>query len=186
MKKMFEATTIIAVQKDGKCAIGGDGQVTMGESVIMKHGARKVRRIYDNKVIIGFAGSVADAFALSEKFEAKLQQYSGNLPRAAVELAREWRTDKAMRQLEAMLIALNEENLLVISGTGEVIEPDDGIAAIGSGGNYALAAARALKQNTDLSAAEIVQKAMEIAASICVYTNDNIYVDSFDDDTKKG
>ena len=175
--RILEATTIIAVQKDGKSAIGGDGQVTMGQSVIMKHGARKVRRIYDGNVLIGFAGSVADAFALSEKFEAKLHQYSGNLPRAAVELAREWRTDKAMRQLEAMLIALNEESLLIVSGTGEVIEPDDGIAAIGSGGNYALAAAKALKNNTDLSAKDIVQKSMEIAASICVFTNNNIYVE---------
>ena len=174
--RLLEATTIIAVQKDGKSAIGGDGQVTMGQSVIMKHGARKVRRIYDDKVLIGFAGSVADAFALSEKFEAKLHQYSGNLPRAAVELAREWRTDKAMRQLEAMLIALNEESLLIVSGTGEVIEPDDGIAAIGSGGNYALAAARALAQNTDLEAKDIAYKALKIAGEICVYTNDHITV----------
>lgn len=174
---LLEATTIIAVQKDGKTAIGGDGQVTMGQSVIMKHTARKVRRIFDDKVLVGFAGSVADAFALSEKFEDKLRQFSGNLPRAAVELASEWRQDKAMRQLEAMLIALDEKNLLVISGTGEVIEPDDGIAAIGSGGNYAFAAAKALKENTDMSAADIVRKAMEIASSICVFTNDNIYVD---------
>ncbi|MBP3347359.1 MAG: ATP-dependent protease subunit HslV [Clostridia bacterium] len=176
---LLEATTIIAVQKDGKCAIGGDGQVTMGQSVIMKHKARKVRRIYDDKVLIGFAGSVADAFALSEKFEDKLRQYSGNLPRAAVELAGDWRQDKAMRQLEAMLIAMDNDNLLIVSGTGEVIEPDDGIAAIGSGGNYAFAAAKALKENTDLSAAEIVKKSMEIAASICVFTNDNIYVEEY-------
>lgn len=174
---LLEATTIIAVQKDGKKAIGGDGQVTMGQSVIMKHTARKVRRIFDDKVLVGFAGSVADAFALSEKFEDKLRQFSGNLPRAAVELASEWRQDKAMRQLEAMLIALDEKNLLVISGTGEVIEPDDGIAAIGSGGNYAFAAAKALKENTDMSPADIVRKSMEIASSICVFTNDNIYVD---------
>lgn len=174
---LLEATTIIAVKKGNECAIGGDGQVTMGQSVIMKHTARKVRRIYDGRVLIGFAGSVADAFALSEKFEDKLRQFSGNLPRAAVELASEWRQDKAMRQLEAMLIALDKENLLIVSGTGEVIEPDDGIAAIGSGGNYAFAAAKALKGNTDMSAKEIVQKSMEIAASICVFTNDNIYVD---------
>lgn len=174
---LLEATTIIAVQKDGKTAIGGDGQVTMGQSVIMKHTARKVRRIFDDKVLVGFAGSVADAFALSEKFEDKLRQFSGNLPKAAVELASEWRQDKAMRQLEAMLIALDEKNLLVISGTGEVIEPDDGIAAIGSGGNYAFAAAKALKENTDMSAADIVRKSMQIASSICVFTNDNIYVD---------
>ncbi|MBE5818250.1 MAG: ATP-dependent protease subunit HslV [Clostridiales bacterium] len=174
---LLEATTIIAVKKGNECAIGGDGQVTMGQSVIMKHTARKVRRIYDGRVLIGFAGSVADAFALSEKFEDKLRQFSGNLPRAAVELASEWRQDKAMRQLEAMLIALDKDNLLIVSGTGEVIEPDDGIAAIGSGGNYAFAAAKALKGNTDMSAKEIVQKSMEIAASICVFTNDNIYVD---------
>lgn len=174
---LLEATTIIAVQKDGKTAIGGDGQVTMGQSVIMKHTARKVRRIFDDKVLVGFAGSVADAFALSEKFEDKLRQFSGNLPRAAVELASEWRQDKAMRQLDAMLIALDDKNLLVISGTGEVIEPDDGIAAIGSGGNYAFAAAKALKENTNMSAADIVRKSMEIASSICVFTNDNIYVD---------
>lgn len=174
---LLEATTIIAVKKGNESAIGGDGQVTMGQSVIMKHTARKVRRIYDGKVLIGFAGSVADAFALSEKFEDKLRQFSGNLPRAAVELASEWRQDKAMRQLEAMLIALDKDNLLIVSGTGEVIEPDDGIAAIGSGGNYAFAAAKALKGNTDMSAKEIVQKSMEIAASICVFTNDNIYVD---------
>ncbi len=175
---LLEATTIIAVKKDGKTAIGGDGQVTMGQSVIMKHTAKKVRRIFNDKVLVGFAGSVADAFALSEKFEDKLRQFSGNLQRAAVELASEWRQDKAMRQLEAMLIAVDEENLLVISGTGEVIEPDDGIAAIGSGGNYAFAAAKALKDNTDMSADEIVLKAMNIAASICVFTNHNIYVEN--------
>ena len=173
----IEGTTILAVRKNGVSAIGGDGQVTMGQSVIMKHGARKVRRIFNDKVLVGFAGSVADAFALTEKFEAKLQQFSGTLQRAAVELAREWRTDKAMRQLEAMLITLDADNLLIVSGTGEVIEPDDNIAAIGSGGNYALAAARALMNNTDLSPEEIVRKSLEIAASICVFTNDNIYVE---------
>ncbi|MBE5816437.1 MAG: ATP-dependent protease subunit HslV [Clostridiales bacterium] len=173
----IKGTTILAVRKNGVGAIGGDGQVTMGQSVVMKHGARKVRRIFNDKVLVGFAGSVADAFALTEKFEAKLQQFSGNLQRAAVELAREWRMDKAMRQLEAMLIALDDNNLLIISGTGEVIEPDDNIAAIGSGGNYAMAAARALLNNTDLSAEEIVRKSLEIAASICVFTNDNIYVE---------
>ena len=173
----FHATTICGVKLNGKTAIAGDGQVTMGESIIFKNTATKVRRIYDGRVLIGFAGSVADAFALSEKFEDKLRQFSGNLPRAAVELASEWRQDKAMRQLEAMLIALDKDNLLIVSGTGEVIEPDDGIAAIGSGGNYAFAAAKALKGNTDMSAKEIVQKSMEIAASICVFTNDNIYVD---------
>ena len=174
----FKGTTICAVKINGQTAIAGDGQVTMGESVVMKNGAKKVRRIYNDKVVIGFAGSVADAFALSEKFEAKLQQFAGNLPRAAVELAQDWRMDRAMRKLEAMLLAADKDNMLLISGTGEVIEPDDGVLAIGSGGNYALAAARALMENTDLSAAEIADKALHIAASICVFTNDHIIVET--------
>lgn len=174
----FRGTTICAVKKNGVTAIAGDGQVTMGESVVMKNGAKKVRRIYNDQVVIGFAGSVADAFALSEKFEAKLQQFAGNLPRAAVELAQDWRMDRAMRKLEAMLLAADKDNMLLISGTGEVIEPDDGVLAIGSGGNYALAAARALMENTDLSAAEIADKALHIASSICVYTNDHIIVET--------
>jgi len=173
----FEGTTILAVQRDGVCAIAGDGQVTMDKSVIMKHTAKKVRRLYHNKVVVGFAGSVADAFSLCERFEAKLEQYGGGLTRAAVSLAQEWRSDKAMRQLEALLIAANQEELLVISGTGEVVDPDDGIAAIGSGGMYALAAAKALKQNTDLPAREIAEKALRIAGEICVYTNGNIIVE---------
>ena len=173
----LEGTTIIAVRRGGCCAIAGDGQVTMNEKTIMKHSARKVRRLYHNKVAVGFAGSVADAFSLCERFEGKLEQYSGNLTRAAVALAQEWRSDKVMRQLQALLIAVNEEELLIISGTGEVIDPDDGIAAIGSGGMYALAAGRALIKNTGLSAAEIAQKALEVAAGICVYTNDNIIVE---------
>ena len=174
----FKGTTICAVKINGQTAIAGDGQVTMGESVVMKNGARKVRRIYNDQVVIGFAGSVADAFALSEKFEAKLQQFAGNLPRAAVELAQDWRMDRAMRKLEAMLLAADKDNMLLISGTGEVIEPDDGVLAIGSGGNYALAAARALMENTTLSAAEVADKALHIAASICVYTNDHIIVET--------
>lgn len=174
---MFKGTTIIAVKKDGKCAIAGDGQVTMSESVIMKASAKKVRRLYHDKVVVGFAGSVADAFTLSEKFEAKLEEYGGSLQRAAVELAQDWRNDKIMRKLEAMLIAVDNENMLVIAGTGEVIEPDDGITAIGSGGSYALAAARALARNTALSAKEIAQKSLEIASEICVYTNGNIIVE---------
>ena len=173
----LKGTTICAVLKDGKIAVAGDGQVTMGESTIFKSTARKVRRIYGGRVVTGFAGSVADAFALCERFEAKLEQYSGNLERAAVELAQEWRADKAMRKLEAMLIAACGDSLLIISGTGEVITPDDGIAAVGSGGNYAMAAARALQQNTDLSAKEIAEKALHIAADICVYTNDHITVE---------
>ena len=174
----FRGTTICAVKRDGQIAVAGDGQVTMGEHTIMKGTARKVRRIFGGKVVVGFAGSVADAFALSEKFEDKLTQYSGNLPRAAVELAQDWRMDKAMRRLEAMLLCADKENLMLVSGTGEVIEPDDDILAIGSGGNYALAAARALCQNTELSAANIAEKALRIASEICVYTNGNIIVET--------
>ena len=173
----LEGTTICAVKRNGEIAIAGDGQVTIGEKVIMKATARKVRRIYHDKVIMGFAGSVADAFALSEMLEDKLTQFSGNLPRAAVELAMTWRGEQTMRQLEAMLLCADKETLLVVSGTGEVIEPDGGVVAIGSGGNYALAAARALVENTDLSAAEVAEKALHIAASICVYTNDNVIVE---------
>ena len=175
---MFRGTTICAVKRDGMTAIAGDGQVTMGQSVVMKAHAKKVRRIYNGEVVVGFAGSVADAFALSEKFEEKLTQYSGNLARAAVELAQDWRMDKAMRKLEAMLLCADRENLLLVSGTGEVIEPDDGVLAIGSGGNYALSAARALLENTALSAPDIAYKSLKIAADICVFTNDNIIVET--------
>lgn len=174
---MFKGTTIVAVRKDGQCAIAGDGQVTMSESIIMKASAKKVRRLYHDKVVVGFAGSVADAFTLSEKFEAKLEEYGGSLQRAAVELAQDWRSDKIMRKLEAMLIAVDKDYMLVIAGTGEVIEPDDGITAIGSGGSFALAAARAMARNTSLSAKEIAQKSLEIASEICVYTNQNIIVE---------
>lgn len=173
----MRGTTIVAVKHKGKGAIGGDGQVTFGQNTIMKHNAKKVRRIYNDKVIVGFAGSVADAFTLFEKFEGKLEQYHGNLKRAAVELAKEWRMDKVLRKLEALLIAMDKDYLLIISGSGEVIEPDDDIAAIGSGGAYALAAARALVKASDLEAKEIVQESLKIAASICVYTNDNITVE---------
>ena len=175
MKMM--GTTICAVKKDGKIAVAGDGQVTMGEHTVFKATARKVRRIYNDSVVTGFAGSVADAFSLCERFEDKLTQCGGNLERAAVMLAQDWRGDKGLRQLEAMLIVADKNGMLIVSGTGEVIDPDDGVAAIGSGGNYALAAARALVQNTDLSAREIAEKALHIAASICVYTNDNIIVE---------
>ena len=173
----LRGTTIVAVKRNGKCAVAGDGQVTMGQQVVMKGSAKKVRRIYNDKVIIGFAGSVADAFSLEEKFEAKLEQYSGSLMRASVELARDWRGDKALRNLEAMLVATDGQELFVLSGSGEVIDPDDGVTAIGSGGNYALAAARALVQNTDLSAKEIAVKAIEIAGQICIFTNDHITVE---------
>lgn len=174
---MFYGTTIVAVHKNGRTAIAGDGQVTFGQNTIMKHKARKVRKLYNNKVIMGFAGAVADAFTLSEKFEGKLEQHGGNLHRAAVELAQEWRMDKVLRKLEAMLIVGDSTSLLVVSGSGEVIEPDDGIVAIGSGGSYALAAAKALYYNTQLNAREIAEKALEIAASICIYTNNNIVIE---------
>ena len=173
----MKGTTICGVRRNGHIAIAGDGQVTMGEHTIFKGTAHKVRRIFNDSVVTGFAGTVADAFSLCERFEDKLSQCGGNLERAAVMLAQEWRGDKGLRQLEAMLIVANKESMLIVSGTGEVIDPDDGVAAIGSGGNYALAAARALLQTTDLSAAEIAEKALHIAASICVYTNDNIIVE---------
>ena len=173
----LKGTTICAVRRDGKIAIAGDGQVTVGESVIMKGNARKVKRIYDDKVVIGFAGSVADAFTLSEKFEKMLQKYSGNLMRSAVELAELWRDDKYVRKLEAMLIVADKDGMYLLSGVGDVIEPDGDACAIGSGGNYALAAARALLPETDLSAAEIARQSLKIASELCVFTNDNIDVE---------
>ena len=173
----LRGTTIIAVQKDGKCAVAGDGQVTMNNANIMKATAKKVRRLYHDKVVVGFAGSVADAFSLCERFEQKLEQYSGSLTRAEVSLAQDWRSDKIMHKLEALLIVADANGLLIVSGTGEVIDPDDGIAAIGSGGMYALAAAKALKQNTDLSAREIAEKALRIAGDICIYTNGNLVME---------
>ncbi len=178
MGSPFRGTTICAVQRNGETAIAGDGQITMGEHTIFKSTAKKVRRLYNGEVAVGFAGSVADAFTLCEKFEEKLQQSGGNLEKAAVALAQTWRGDQAMRQLESMMIVANKDRLLVLNGTGEVIDPDEGVAAIGSGGNYALAAARALIQNTDLPAREIAEKALRIAAGICVYTNDNITVET--------
>ncbi len=173
----FRGTTICGVKRNGKIAIAGDGQVTMGDSVIFKNNAKKVRRIYNDKVVIGFAGSVSDAFSLSEKFEAMLNKFSGNLMRSAVELAETWRDDKAVRKLEALMIVADKNQLLMVSGTGEVIEPDEDICAIGSGGNYAFAAAKALKQNTDMEAKDIAQKALKIASEICVFTNDHIIVE---------
>lgn len=171
----IRSTTILAVRKDGKSALGGDGQVTLGATVL-KADAHKIRRLYDGKVLAGFAGSAADAFALLERFEAKLKDYQGNVPRAATELAKEWRTDRALRRLEAMIIALDVNHLLVVGGTGDVIQPTDGIAAIGSGGPYALAAARALANHSKLTAAEIVQASLDIAGDICIYTNRSIEV----------
>ncbi len=176
----FRGTTICAVRRNGKTAIAGDGQVTLSESVIFKSNAVKVRRIYDGSVILGFAGSVSDAFSLTERFEEMLNKFSGNLMRSAVELADLWRTDKMGRKLEAMMITANKDTLLIVSGSGEVIEPDDGICAIGSGGNYALAAARALAKETDLSAEEIASKSLLIASEICVFTNGNITVEKID------
>ncbi|WP_130806953.1 HslVU peptidase proteolytic subunit [Senegalia massiliensis] len=176
---MLRATTIIAVRKDGKLAFAGDGQVTMGDKTIMKSTAKKIRKLYNDNVIVGFAGSVADAITLSDKLEEKLQQFNGNLTRAAVDLAQEWRGDKVLRKLEAMLIAGDSENLLVISGGGEVIEPDQGLVAIGSGGNYAFAAGKALMENTDLNSKEIAYKSIKIASQICVFTNDNIITEEF-------
>lgn len=173
----LKGTTIVAVKRDGKIALAGDGQVTMGQSVIFKNNAVKVRRVYNDKVVIGFAGSVADAFSLSNRFEDMLNKYSGNLMRSAVELASLWRLDKALRQLEAMMIVADKEQLLILSGTGEVIEPENGICAIGSGGNYALAAATALAENTKMSAREIAEKAINIASSICIFTNNHITVE---------
>lgn len=174
-------TTICAVKKNNQLAMAGDGQITFGESVIMKGSARKLRRIYDNQVIVGFAGSVADAITLSEMFEEKLRTHNGQLTRAAVEVAKQWRTDRTLQKLEALLIVMNEEQLLMVSGTGEVIEPDDGVLTIGSGGNYALAAARALvRQDSPLTAAEIAKEALTIASQIDVYTNDQIIVESFE------
>lgn len=179
MSNTLHATTIYAVRHNGEAAMAGDGQVTLGQQVIMKQTARKVRRLYEGKVLAGFAGSVADAFTLFEKFETKLQQFSGNLERAAVELAQEWRGDKQLRQLEAMLIVMNKDAILVVSGTGEVIAPDDDLISIGSGGNYALSAGRALKRHaSQLSAKEMAYESLKVAADICVFTNDNIIVET--------
>ena len=173
----FKGTTICAVKKGGVTAIAGDGQVTFGESVVFKNNAVKVRRIFGGKVIVGFAGSVSDAFTLTERFEGMLNKYSGNLMRSAVELAELWREDKVARKLEAMMICADKDNLLVLSGGGEVIEPDGGVCAIGSGGNYALAAARALIEETNYDADVIAKKALLVASKICIFTNDNIVVE---------
>jgi ATP-dependent HslUV protease subunit HslV len=173
---MFKGTTIIAVRHNGTVAIGGDGQVTFGSS-ILKARANKIRRLYKDKVLAGFAGATADAFTLFERFEAKLEQHHGNLLRSAVELAKDWRTDRILRKLEALLIVVDKEHSLIISGNGDVVEPDDGIAAIGSGGSFALAAARVLVKHSDLDTKAIVEEAMKIASEICIYTNDNIVIE---------
>lgn len=172
----IHGTTVLAVRKGGQTAVGGDGQVTI-QNTIMKQGARKVRRLFQDRVIAGFAGAAGDALALFERFEGKLQEAAGNLPRAAYELVKDWRTERSLRQLQALLIVADQEHLLVVSGNGDLIEPDDGIAAIGSGGPYALAAARALAAQTELSAEEIVREAMGVAADICIYTNHNLTIE---------
>ncbi len=174
---MFKSTTVVAVKKEDGVAMAGDGQVTFGNSTIIKSKASKVRKLYEERILAGFAGSVADAFTLFERFENNLEKYEGNIRRAAVELAKDWRTDRVLRRLEALLIAASKDDLIIISGTGEVIEPDDGIAAVGSGSSYALAAARAMVKHTDLKAAEIAAEALRIAAEICVFTNNEIKVE---------
>jgi ATP-dependent HslUV protease, peptidase subunit HslV len=181
MEKMH-GTTIIAVRHKGKVAMAGDGQVTLGTTV-MKHGAKKVRRLYKDSVLVGFAGATADAFTLFERFERKLEEYRGNLTRAAVELAKDWRTDRMLRRLEALLVVADRETTLTLSGTGDIIEPDDGVTAIGSGGPYALAAARALIKYSNLDAKAIVQEAMQLASEICIYTNGQIIVEELASDT---
>lgn len=175
----LHATTILAVRRDGRTAIGGDGQVTLG-NVVMKSDAKKIRRLHGGKVLVGFAGASADAFALLERFEAKLKDFQGSVPRAATELAKDWRMDRALRRLEAMMIATDRENLLMVSGTGDVIQPSDGACAIGSGGAYALAAARALLQHSALDARQIVEAAMNIAGDLCIYTNRNLEVETLE------
>jgi len=173
---MFHSTTILAVRHHHRAALAGDGQVTVGDTVV-KRGARKIRRLYNDNILAGFAGSAADSFALFSRFEAKLEQYRGNLERSSVELARDWRTDRALRRLEAMMIVLDRKSTFLLSGNGDLIEPDDGIIAIGSGGGYALAAARALAQHTTLDARQIAEIAMAVAADVCIYTNSNITIE---------
>ncbi|MBI4471374.1 MAG: ATP-dependent protease subunit HslV [Acidobacteria bacterium] len=176
MNPQIHSTTILCVRRKGKVAIGSDGQVTLGETII-KHGAKKIRRLYNDKILAGFAGSSADSFALFSRFEAKLEQFHGNLSRAAVELAKDWRTDRSLRHLEAVMIVADDKTTFLISGNGDLIEPDDGIVGIGSGGAFALAAARALEKFTNLSAREVVQEAMQIAGKICIFTNESITIE---------
>src|SRR6202043_1540998 len=175
-KRLIRSTTVLCVRRNGSVVMAADGQVTLGESVI-KHSARKIRRLYQDKILAGFAGSTADAFSLFSRFEAKLEQFAGNLGRSAVELAKDWRTDKMLRQLEALLIVTDAKQMFLLSGTGDVIDPDEGIATIGSGGSYALAAARALMENSELSAREIAEKSLRIAGQICIYTNDQMTIE---------
>lgn len=180
----IRGTTILAVKRNGKITVAGDGQVTL-DTTILKHGARKVRRLYNNEVIVGFAGATADAFTLFDRFDQKLEQYNGNLLRAAVELTKDWRTDRVLRHLEALMIAVNRDNSLIISGNGDVIEADDDVMAIGSGGPFALTAARALLRHSDLSSTEIAKEAMRLAAEICIYTNDHVTIEELDTDQEE-
>jgi len=180
----IRGTTILAVKRNGQITVAGDGQVTL-DTTILKHGARKVRRLYNNEVIVGFAGATADAFTLFDRFDQKLEQYNGNLLRAAVELTKDWRTDRVLRHLEALMIAVNKDNSLIISGNGDVIEADDDVMAIGSGGPFALTAARALLRHSDLSATEIAREAMRLAAEICIYTNDHVTIEELDIDQEE-
>src|SRR6266550_2733507 len=175
-RRAIRSTTVLCVRRDDKVVMAGDGQVTLGESVI-KHGAKKIRRLYQDKILAGFAGSTADAFTLFSRFESKLEQYHGNLGRSAVELAKDWRTDKFLRHLEALLLVCDKEQTFLLSGQGDVIEPDEGVAAIGSGGSYALAAARALAEHTQLSARQIAEEAMKIAGKMCIYTNEKVTIE---------
>lgn len=175
-KAAIHGTTILAVRRGGKVAIGGDGQVTLGDTVI-KQDAAKIRKLREGKVVVGFAGATADAFALLERFDTKLHDFQGNVARAAAELAKQWRTDRVLRRLEAMLVVINEDNILLLSGTGDIIEPSDGILGIGSGGSYAVAAARALTRNTEMSAADVVRESLKISGEICIYSNQNIIIE---------
>jgi len=179
-KEKIIATTVIGVVRNGKVCLGSDGQVTMGQSIVMKSNARKIRKIYNNKILVGFAGSTADAFTLLQRFEEKIESHRGNLMKASIEMAKDWRTDKYLRRLEAMLIVMNKTETLLISGTGDVIEPEEGIVTIGSGGPYALAAAQAMMRHTNMSAREIVEEALNIAGNICIYTNTNLTIEELE------
>jgi len=180
MKNNIRSTTVVGVIRDGKVALGSDGQVTMGQAVVMKSNAKKIRKIYNNQILVGFAGATADAFTLLQRFEEKIEAGRGNLMKASIEMAKDWRTDRYLRKLEAMLIVMNKKEALLISGTGDVIEPEDGIITIGSGGSYALAAAQAMVKHTKLSAKEIVEEALKIAGNICIYTNTNLTIEELE------
>lgn len=180
MKEKIRSTTVVGVIRDGKVALGSDGQVTLGQSTVMKSNAKKVRKIYNNQILVGFAGGTADAFTLLQRFEEKIEAMRGNLMKASIDMAKDWRTDKYLRKLEAMLIVMNKKEALLISGTGDVIEPEEGIITIGSGGSYALAAAQAMVRHTNLSAREIVEESLKIAGNICIYTNTNLTIEELE------